>query len=119
MFSVTPGELRTRIRVQTPKTTGTGVGKKTAWPDISNATPQNPDCYIRCKWVGLNGNARLLDAAVVDVGDALLTLRYNAKITEQCRIVKDGVNYQIINIDDPTQRRQWMVVRVKSAVNAS
>lgn len=118
MFCINPGELRTDIRIQKPVTTGSGVSKKTTWPDLGNASEADPPRFIKCKWVGLNGNARLLDNAVVDVGDALLTLRYK-EINEQCRIVKDGANYQVINIDDPTQHKQWLVIRVKAVVNGS
>jgi head-tail adaptor len=114
-FYINPGELRTQIQIQAPVESGTGINKTTAWNDLCN--PMSPIYpYIKSKWLGLKGAGTEVSDSTQVIGYSILVVRYNAAINEQCRIVKNGVNYQITNVDDPTQRCQWLQITVKTAV---
>jgi head-tail adaptor len=117
VFYINPGELRTPIRIQKSVTSGSGVNKTSKPVDIISPTDANPLCYILSKWLGLKGSETWVSESNQVVGFAMATVRYNANISEECQIVKDGVTYQITNVDVPTQRKQWLQITVKSAVN--
>lgn len=117
LFYINPGELRTKVRVQYPVTTGSGTKKVTQWVDIGNTSESDPPRYFYTKWLGLSGSEAWMADSVQAVGASTVTMRYTQVINEQCRIVKDGVNYQIVNVDDPTQHKRWLVIKTKVAVN--
>ena len=115
-FYINPGELRTKIRIQYSKQTGTGINKETEWVDLGNASSSDPPRYIMARWIAM-GSLETMEAnseQAIDVGD--VTVRYNPQITSQCRVLKDGVAGQIISPTDPTQRKQWIFFKVKTAV---
>jgi head-tail adaptor len=115
-FYINPSELRTPIRIQKQAITGTGSFAVKSWVDLDNDADTDPPVYIKSKWVGLKGAEKLMSDASLVVGFSLATVRYRGDVNEQCRIVKDGVTYKIINIDDPTQRKQWLEITMVSAV---
>ncbi|MDR3644092.1 MAG: head-tail adaptor protein, partial [Clostridia bacterium] len=65
----------------------------------------------------LGGSEKWAADSVQAVGGATVTVRYHPLITEQCRIIKDGAVYLIVSVNDPTQKRQWLQITVKAAVN--
>lgn len=117
MFYINPGEVRTKIRIQKPVKTGTGSFATVSWVDIGSTSDSNPPRYILSKWEALKGAEKWAADSVQAVGWATMTVRYNADITEQYRIVREGVVYQIVDIGDPTQKKQWLQITVKAAVN--
>lgn len=117
MFYINPGELRTKIRIQKPIKAGSGSFASVAWVDIYNYTDSDPPRFIVAKWEALKGAEKWAADSVQAVGGATVTVRYNPMITEQCRVVREGTVYQIVDIGDPTQKMQWMQIAVKTAVN--
>ena len=115
-FYINPGELRTKIRVQKPVTTGMGINKNTSWVDLGNMTDIDAPRYIMAKWEPLKGMAKWIADSVQAIDSATVTIRYNSAVTEQCHIVCNGTNYEIVDIGDPTQHRQWQQITVKAAV---
>ena len=116
-FYINPGELRTKIRIQYKKKVGTGSFAKDSWIDIGNASDTDTPRYIMAKWEALKGAEKWIADSLQAVGSATVTIRYNSAVSEQCRIVCDGINYQIVDIGDPTQHKQWTQITVKAAVN--
>lgn len=112
------GMLRTKIRIQRQATTGTGANKKAVWYDLDGtAATDPPKKYARSYWYPLGG-VETWEAQAVQVMDAAnVIIRYNAAVTSQCRIVKDGIIYQIIGPNDPNQHKHWLKFKVKAAVN--
>jgi SPP1 family predicted phage head-tail adaptor len=118
LFYINPGELRTPIRIQVPIKDGEGSFAKTVWTDIcSTDSPTYP--FIRCKWEALKGAEKWTADSLQAVSPATVTIRYRADVTDRCRIICDGVTYSIVDISDPTQRKQWLQITVKTAVSVS
>ena len=117
MFYINPGELKTKIRIQEPVKTGTGSFASVSWVDIGNTSDSDTPLYISAKWEALKGTEKWAADSVQAVGGATVTVRYNPLIEEQCRIIREGNVYQIVDIGDPTQRKQWLQITVKAAVN--
>ena len=115
-FYINPGELRTQINIQYPVESGTGINKTVNWTDIVVPTDDNPSSYIMSRWESLKGSETELSDSTQIVGYFTVTVRYCPLINDQCRIVNNNVTYQITNIIDPTQRKQWLQITVKSAV---
>jgi len=113
-----PGELRTKIRIQKLITTGTGSFKTAEWVDIDSTLSTEPAKYIMAKWDGAFGSRAYIANSVQAQRPANVTIRYRDDITEQHRVVYDGINYNIISPHDPDQHKQWLVFDVKAMVNA-
>ena len=117
-FSIGAGELRTPIRLQNSATTGQGAHETTAWVDIGNQTADDPPIYTRSKWVSTPGRLAYLSNAMQTLVSAEVTVRYNAAVTEQTRVVCGGVAHDIIDVDDPDQHKRWLVLKLKASVNS-
>lgn len=116
MFYINPGELRTKIRIQRPEKSGNGSFVPVLWTDIGR-TASDPPRYISAKWEALFGAEKWAADSVQAVGGATVTVRYDQLITEQCRIIRDSAVYFIVSMNDPTQKKQWLQITVKAAVN--
>jgi SPP1 family predicted phage head-tail adaptor len=117
MFVIQAGELRTKIRIQKQIATGSGTKKVISWPDLGNTSEADPPRYIYAKWASLKGIEKWMADTVQALDTASVTIRYNAAVTAACRVICDGINYQIVDISDPTQHKQWLQITVKAAVN--
>ncbi len=116
MFYINPGELRTKIRIQNPQKAGNGSFAPVLWTDIG-CSYSDPPKYFQAKWEALGGSEKWAADSVQAVGGATVTVRYSPLITEQCRIIKDNSVYLVVSVNDPTQKRQWLQITVKAAVN--
>ena len=116
MFYINPGELRTKIRIQSPTKSGNGSFAPVLWTDIGR-TASDPPRYLQSKWEALSGSEKWAADSVQAIGGATVTVRYDPLITEQCRIIKDVAIYLIVSMNDPTQKKQWLQITVKAAVN--
>ena len=117
--SMNAGLLRTKVRIQHKVTTGTGIHESTAWYDLDGTSAKSaPKVYTRCYWYPLGG-AETWAAQAMQVMDAAnVIIRYNAAVTSQCRLIKDGVVYSIIAPNDPDQHKHWLKFKVKAAMNS-
>lgn len=113
------GLLRTKVRIQKCVTTGTGIHKTTAWVDMDGTPAENPPtAYTRCYWYPLGGSETWVAQAQQVIDAANVVIRYNSAVTSQCRLVRDGIVYQIIGPNDPDQHRHWLKFKVKAATNS-
>ena len=104
------------MQIQSPEKTGSGSFAPVLWKDIG-CTDSDPPRYFQAKWEAIGGTEKWAADSVQAVGGATVTVRYNPLITEQCRIIKDGAVYLIVSVNDPTQKKQWLQITVKAAVN--
>lgn len=114
---MTTYDLKTRIRIQSQVTTGTGINKVTAWVDLGNESSDDDPRYIWCQWSPLGGAETWVAQANQVTNGANVAIRYNSSVTSQCRLIKDGVIYSIITPNDPDQHKHWMKFKVSAAVN--
>lgn len=118
-FYINPGELRTPIRIQKQAKTGTGSFAAVGWVDIGNASSTDPPKYIRSRWIAsIKGTQTELSDSTQSLDTATVTIRYNSAVNNQCQIIKGGIAYQILDVSDPTQHKQWLQIDVKAAVNS-
>lgn len=116
-FYINPGELRTPIRVQKQVATGAGSFKTVAWVDLGNASDADPPRYIMARWEGLKGIEKWMADSIQTIDTAMATIRFNSSLTAACRILSGDMAYQIVDVTDPTQHKQWLQISVKAAVN--
>lgn len=113
-----PGEMTALIRIQYPKTEGTGINKTTSWVDIGNVFESDPPLWIYAKWENVHGSEAWIANSVQAIAAATVSVWYNKSITPKCRIIDDsGSIYAIESCDDIRKRHEQMELKVKAAVN--
>ena len=116
---INAGNLRTKVRIQKKAVSGTGIRQLTAWYDLDGTPAENsPKAYTRCYWYPLGGSETWVAQAEQVMDAANVIIRYNPAVTSMCRLVKDGIIYQIIGPNDPDQHKRWLKFKVKAAVNS-
>lgn len=113
----TIGEMRTKIRIYS-QTKGIDVdGFPTeAWANVFG----DGDPFCRCMWVNAHGT-EVFDNLRLELRDvATITMRYTPLLTPECRIFHedDPEPYEVISIDNISDRRRLMEVKVRRAVTA-
>lgn len=111
------GDLKTKIRIQRQKKTGSGSFAKSEWVDVGNDTADDEPRFIFVKWVNVHGSEAWIAESVQAQRAATLTLRYRNDIDETCRILYGGRVYQIVSLDNIRETGQWLEIKVKAAVN--
>ena len=111
-------DLRTRIRIQHEVTTGSGINKTTSGVDLGSSTDTDPPKYIWCDWYPFMGSETWVANSVQVSDGANVVIRFRKDVNSRCRVVKDGIIYQIIAPNDPDQHRQWLKFKVKASVNS-
>lgn len=112
--TVTPGEMRTRIRILAPTENKDAEGYKN--PSYTNTYPD--DRTIRCKWVSAFG-VEAVQAQSLGLKDtATLTLRYDPRIHGDCIVqLGEGKNKKLYEIISPPNdvggMHRTMELRVK------
>jgi len=115
-FYINPGELRTQIRIQKQITVGTGSFATKPWVDFGNTSDTDPPRYVYAKWESVKGLELWAADSVQAVDTNIVTVRYNPALNAACRIICGGITYQITDVSDPTQHKQWQQIRVMGAV---
>lgn len=100
------GELRHRVRLETPTRVADGDGGYTetwallspgvVWARIEPATARNVERSVGAK----------VDAPV----DALITIRHHAGVGNLTRVVYDGRRYLVRGVQDVQERGRWLVL---------
>ncbi len=110
-------KLRTKIRIQEPVYTGSGVNKTTAWVDLGNTLPTDPARYVYSEWIPQTKKLRSeISDSVVTFDFVTATIRFNSYVNTACRILNDGIVYEILFANDPNQHRQWLQLDVRATV---
>ena len=111
------GELNTPIRIQYKMKIGTGSFASYEWVDVGNTNVSDKPKTIYAKWEGAFGSRAYIADSVQATHPAEVTIRYRADVTSQCRVLKDGIYYDIISPHCKDQKKQWLVFDVKATVN--
>ena len=115
MAQMHAGKLDTPIRIQRQMVTGSGINKTVSWVDIGNTSPTDAPTYIYASWEGLDGSEAWIADSIQADRPAKVTIRYRADVNEKCRIVRGGVEYEIVSAFE--KDRAWVEMRLKAAVN--
>lgn len=111
------GELRTKIRIQYAKKTGSGSFAKEEWVDIGGQSAADEPRYIFAKWVNVHGSEAWIAASVQAQRAATVTIRFNERVNEAYRVLLGDMVYSIVSLDNIRQTGQWLEIKVKAAVN--
>ena len=112
--TVTPGEMRTRIRILAPTENKDAEGYK--HPSYTNIYPD--DRTIRCKWISAFGTEAVQAQSLGLKDTATLTLRYDPRIHGDCIVqLGDGKTKKLYEIISPPNdigdMHRYMELRVK------
>lgn len=113
---INAGDLNTRIRIQYKKSDGSGSFKTAEWVDIGNSTAEDPPRFKYSKWVGVHGSEVWIANSVQAERAATVTIRFDKRVNEACRILYGDIVYKIISIDDIGQKHKWLELKVKAEV---
>jgi SPP1 family predicted phage head-tail adaptor len=100
-----PGELRIPISLQVPTLSQDGGGaQKPSWATLAN---------VLSRWQNVHGGEVWQSQAVEAVEAATVLIRYRSSVTQACSILKDGMRFEIVSIDDVMERHEYMELKVK------
>jgi SPP1 family predicted phage head-tail adaptor len=112
-YTVKLSDLRTRITLQEPViTTDAGAAQVAGWRNSANP-------IVWARWINAHGQEVVSSDALNFSQRAVVTIRYRADILTTWQVLKDGVAWQIISIDQVQDRNAWtelVVERVKGSV---
>ena len=102
------GDLRTSITFQVPTIVpDAGGAQTTTWANV----PTNPT--VLGWWVNAHRDKVISNEMLKYVQRATVTIRYRSDILPTWRIIKDGLNWQILSIDDVNNRHRYMEIIVE------
>lgn len=102
-----PGELRTKVLFQSPVITKDAGGAQI----VAHVDLDSP----LVKWINAHGPEAVSSDAVKATRRATVTRRYHSGVSESSSIVKDGLRWQVISIDDIQERHEYMELVVECA----
>ena len=114
---INAGDLNARIRIQSKVTSGSGSFKKEEWVDIGNELSSDPPRYKNAKWVGVHGSEAWIAESVQAERAATVTVRFDKRINEACRVLYGELVYKIVSVNDISQCHHWLEIKVKASVN--
>ena len=114
---INAGDLKARIRIQRKKSSGSGSFKKEEWVDIGNESSSDPPRYKNAKWAGVHGSEAWIAESVQAERAATVTVRFDKRINEACRVLYGDTVYKIVSMDDISQLHHWLEIKVKASVN--
>lgn len=113
-YNVNPGDIRTPITLQSPsQTTDAGGAQVQTYVNVA----ERP--YMLARWVNAHGQEAVSSDAMKSTQRATVTIRYRADVQTTWRILKDGLVWRIVSIDQVQNKRRWtemIVERVKGTV---
>ena len=114
---INAGDLNARIRIQRKVTSGSGSFKKEEWVDIGNELSSDPPRYKNAKWVGVHGSEAWIAESVQAERAATVTVRFDKRINEACRVLYGELVYKIVSVNDISQCHHRLEIKVKASVN--
>lgn len=104
-----PGELRTRVALQSRAASLDAGGFKTvAWTTLAN---------VWCRWVNAHGR-EVMESQIAQVdAPATVLIRWRSDVDVSCALLKDSVRYEIVSMDNVGERSEYIelkVVRMKA-----
>jgi SPP1 family predicted phage head-tail adaptor len=99
-----PGELRMKITLKSRTVTNGTGGFQT--PTLTTIA------VVWAKWVGVHGSEAWAANSINANQAATVLIRYISGLDTTCVVVMDGENYEIISIDDISQRHEYIELKV-------
>ena len=100
-----PGELRTRITIET-RTASEDAG---GFPSASWTTLAS----VWAKWENLHGSEVWAANAVQANAPATALIRYRSDVDATCAVVKGGQRYEIVSLDNIRERGEYLEMKLQ------
>jgi SPP1 family predicted phage head-tail adaptor len=100
-----PGEMRTRIALYSRNITTSEGGFQV--PDLVL------EAEVWSKWVNVHGSEVWAAQSAQAEQPATVLIRYQEDIDTTWVIEKDGINFEIVSIDDVRERHEYMELKVR------
>ena len=97
-----------KITIQRLQRDGEGSFADEEWVDI---------CKPWANWINVHGSEVWAVESVQAQKAATVTIRYRKDIDEQCRIIYNGIVYDIVSIDNIREQNRVLEMKVRAAVN--
>ncbi len=100
-----PGELRTRITIQSRSVSVETGG----FPAAEAATLAE----VWAKWENAHGSEVWAAESVQAVDPATVTVRYLAGVDRSCTVLKGSQVFEVVSVDDIGERHEYMELKVR------
>ena len=84
------------------------------WVDIGNESETDQPKHKLCRWVSDASAEALNQETLKAIRKATVTMRYDGRITQQCRLIHDKTVYEIESVNDLEDRHLTMVLKVRA-----
>jgi SPP1 family predicted phage head-tail adaptor len=100
-----PGEMRTQVTLQ-KRTVPSAPGgfQAPVWVDLAT---------VYAKWANVHGSEVWAAASINAIQPATVLIRYRSGIDTTCQLVKGGIAYEIISIDNIQERNEYLELKVQ------
>lgn len=101
-----PGKLYHAVTIQAPTNTRDADGQPIpSWAAITDGTD------VPAEVLQVSGGERIRGRQMEAEATVLVTIRYRASVTPQCRIVHGSRELYIVRIDENRGRREWLEIQ--------
>lgn len=102
---INPGDLRTWITIdQRPTEAAAGGFTLPDWTALAS---------VWAKWVNAHGSEVWAAQMVQAQAPATVLIRYRSDVDATCSVVKGGVRYEIVSLDNIQERGEWLELKVR------
>jgi SPP1 family predicted phage head-tail adaptor len=101
-----PGEMRTYVNLQQRTSVSGDAGgfQQKTYTDAAS---------VWAKWTNFHGSEAITASSAGIQEGATVLIRYRADIDETWRVVKGGLIYEVISIDNIQERNEYQEIKVK------
>jgi SPP1 family predicted phage head-tail adaptor len=103
--TINPGELRTRIALQQRSVTQNAGGFQVeAWATATE---------VWARWENVHGSEVWAAQSTRAVQPATVLIRYRADVDETWRVLRAGLAFEIVSLDDIQNRHEYIELKVR------
>ena len=100
-----PGELNIQVTLKRRSSTvDPGGFQKEALTTLA---------VVWAKWIGVHGSEAWAANSVNALRAATVTIRYRADVDETCLVTLDGLDYEIVSMDDIQQHHEYIELKLQ------
>ncbi len=107
---VNPGQLRTPVQIEKKQQSRP---KGQIEPTIQWVSVRDGVTEFYCQWITVHGREVWQSEQLMLREPATVRLRYLPEVTSACRLVRNGIVYEIISVDHVRDRKQWTELKVQ------
>lgn len=106
-YSANIGEMRTKVRFYKIQKNRDADG----FPAEILIDVFGAPCW--CKWVNTHGSELSEDMRLELKETATLTMHYSDKIDIEAVVIKNGIRYEIISLNNVEEKNTWLEIKIK------